>query len=241
MIVKIKGLIKKNTEIFALSILVLITIISTNYYNYNKNRIIGEYRDLINNVYFKKTTLTLFENLEPKFKKINHRILSGETFDNILKDYQVSIPEISNIKKILSTKVNINKLKTNQKIQFTIDQKNNLVKDFIFQISNTEKIYLTRDIKTDKFNERILITNLKKKVIYSENIILESLYKSAVKEKIPANIIIEFARIYGFQVDFQRDIRKKDSFQIMYEVFVDDNKKKIFISHSIPKPPTHLH
>ena len=227
MIVKIKGLIKKNTEIFALSILVLITIISTNYYNYNKNRIIDEYRDLINNVYFKKTTLTLFENLEPKFKKINHRILSGETFDNILKDYQVSIPEISNIKKILSTKVNINKLKTNQKIQFTIDQKNNLVKDFIFQISNTEKIYLTRDIKTDKFNERILITNLKKKVIYSENIILESLYKSAVKEKIPANIIIEFARIYGFQVDFQRDIRKKDSFQIMYEVFVDDNKKII--------------
>ncbi len=227
MIVKIKGLIKKNTEIFALSILVLITIISTNYYNYNKNRIIGEYRDLINNVYFKKTTLTLFENLEPKFKKINHRILSGETFDNILKDYQVSIPEISNIKKILSTKVNINKLKTNQKIQFTIDQKNNLVKDFIFQISNTEKIYLTRDIKTDKFNERILITNLKKKVIYSENIILESLYKSAVKEKIPANIIIEFARIYGFQVDFQRDIKKKDSFQIMYEVFIDDNKKII--------------
>ena len=227
MIVKIKGLIKKNTEIFALSILVLITIISTNYYNYNKNRIIDEYRDLINNVYFKKTTLTLFENLEPKFKKINHRILSGETFDNILKDYQVSIPEISNIKKILSTKVNINKLKTNQKIQFTIDQKNNLVKDFVFQISNTEKIYLTRDIKTDKFNEKILITNLKKKVIYSENIILESLYKSAVKEKIPANIIIEFARIYGFQVDFQRDIRKKDSFQIMYEVFVDDNKKII--------------
>ncbi len=227
MTIKIRGLIKKNTEIFALSILVLITIISTNYYNYSKNRIIDEYRDLINNVYFKKTTLTLFDNLEPKFKKINHRILSGETFDNILKDYQVSIPEISGIKKILSTKVNINKLKTNQKIQFTIDQKNNLIKDFVFQISNTEKIYLTRDIKTDKFNERILITNLKKKVIYSENIILESLYKSAVKEKIPANIIIEFARIYGFQVDFQRDIKKKDSFQIMYEVFIDDNKKII--------------
>jgi murein DD-endopeptidase MepM/ murein hydrolase activator NlpD len=51
------------------------------------------------------------------------------------------------------------------------------------------------------------------------------LYKSASKQKIPANIIIEFARIYGFQVDFQRDIRKRDSFQIMYEVFTDDNKK----------------
>jgi murein DD-endopeptidase MepM/ murein hydrolase activator NlpD len=46
-------------------------------------------------------------------------------------------------------------------------------------------------------------------------------------EKIPANTIVEFARIYGFQVDFQRDIRKQDKFQIMYEVFVDENKKII--------------
>ena len=43
----------------------------------------------------------------------------------------------------------------------------------------------------------------------------------------PINTIIEFARIYGFEVDFQRDIRKRDSFQIMYEVFKDDNKKII--------------
>ena len=47
----------------------------------------------------------------------------------------------------------------------------------------------------------------------------ESLYKAAVNKKIPANTIIEFARIYGFQVDFQRDIRKEDKFQIMYEIF----------------------
>ncbi len=227
MFIKIKNLIKKNTEIFALSVLVIITIISTNYYNYNKNKILSEYKDLLNNVYFKKTTLSLLENLEPKFKKISHRVSSGETFVNILKDYSVEISEIEDIKKILSTKININKLKTNQKIQFTIDQKKSSIKDFIFQISNTEKIYLTRDLATNKFNEKILITNLKKNIIYSENIILESLYRSAVKEKIPANIIIEFARIYGFQVDFQRDIRKKDSFQIMYEVYVDDNNKII--------------
>ena len=63
--------------------------------------------------------------------------------------------------------------------------------------------------------------------MYQENIILQSLYKSAIDKKIPANTIIEFARIYGFQVDFQRDIRKKDRFQIMYEIFVDENQKII--------------
>jgi alanyl-tRNA synthetase len=60
---------------------------------------------------------------------------------------------------------------------------------------------------------------LDKKVIFKENTILQSLYKAATDQNIPPNTIIEFARIYGFQVDFQRDIRKDDKFQIMYEVF----------------------
>ena len=102
-----------------------------------------------------------------------------------------------------------------------------MIKEFIFRISNTEKIYLKKNTETDKFNQEIVLTKLKKNIVYKENIILSSLYNSASSEKIPANIIIEFARIYGFQVDFQRDIRKKDSFQIMYEVYFDDKKKVI--------------
>ena len=37
-----------------------------------------------------------------------------------------------------------------------------------------------------------------------------------------AEVIVEFARIFGFEVDFQRDIRKNDEFQIFYERFEDD-------------------
>ena len=70
-----------------------------------------------------------------------------------------------------------------------------------------------------------IITNLNKKIIFKEGKILQSLYKTAIDLNIQPNIIIEFARIYGFQVDFQRDIRKNDIFQIMYEVFEDDNGK----------------
>ena len=52
--------------------------------------------------------------------------------------------------------------------------------------------------------------------------IFRSLYKSAIDLKIQPNIIVEFARLYGFQVDFQRDIWKNDSFQIIYEEFKYD-------------------
>ena len=222
---KIQKRIKKNTEIFALALLIFITIASTTYYNYSKNKIFNNYKNTINNIYLKKTINHVFDNLEPRFKKIYHNISQGETFNNILENYSVNEKEINKIKEKLSKKINLNKLKTEQKIEFTLDQSKNEIKEFIIQITNTEKIYLTRNLKTDKFDQKKLITKLNKKLIYTENIILQSLYRSASDKKIPANIIIEFARIYGFQVDFQRDIQKRDRFQIMYEIYTDDNKK----------------
>ncbi len=227
MLIKIKSLVKRNTEIFALILLVIITVISTNYYNYNKKKILNEYKNLINNIYVKKSIDNLFNNLEPKFKKIVHQVSPGETLATILRLYNTSDKDINEIQNKLSKKFKLKKLKTGQKVQFTVDQEKKLIKEFILQISNTEKIALQRDDKTEKFNQKILITQLDKKIVYKENIILGSLYRAATKEKIPANIIIEFARIYGFQVDFQRDIRKKDSFQMMYEIFVNDKQKVI--------------
>ena len=84
MLNKFKSKLKKNTEIVALSALVLITIISTTYYNFNKNKIYNNYKDTVHNIYLKKTIDNFFNNLEPKFKKINHIISTGETFNNIL-------------------------------------------------------------------------------------------------------------------------------------------------------------
>ena len=227
MVKKIKIKIKKNLEIFSLILALLITVTFTSYYNYNKKIIINSYGDLLDNIYFKKSINHIFDNLEPRFKKVEHSVDVGETFDKILEQYSVNKFEIQQIKNELSKKININKLKLNQKFHFTVDQTSYLVKEFIFQVSKTEKIYLTRNNFDDKFNQKIVVTKLNKKIIYDENIILESLYRSAIEEKIPANIIIEFARIYGFQVDFQRDIRKKDGFQIMYEVFLDDKNNII--------------
>ena len=224
---KLKSKIKKHTEIVALTALILITIVSTSYYNQSKKKIYKNYKNTINNVYLKKTITHFFNSLEPKFKKVTHTINVGETFNSILEDYSIDKKEINEIRKTLTKEIDLNKLKKGQKIIFTIDQSNNYIKDFILQTSNVKKIYLTRDTSDKGFSQKILVTKLNKNIIYKEDAILQSLYKSAMNQKIPANTIIEFARIYGFQVDFQRDIRKNDNFQIMYEVFVDDNKKII--------------
>ena len=225
MIKILKYRIKKNIEIFFLILLIIITASSTSYFNYKKSNKQKTYNNFFDNVYFKKTLNEIINNLEPKYKKIKHKIKSGETFDKILQSYSIEKEEITKIKNSLHSKINLNRLNTKQIIEFNLDKTNNKIVEFVFQISNTQKINLTRNIENDTFNEKIVSIKLNKKVIYKEDIILQSLYKSAENQKIPANIIIEFAGIYGFQIDFQRDIRKKDKFQILYELYFNEKNE----------------
>ena len=223
---KIIKLIKKNIEIAFLFLLFFITIISTTLFNNNKKLINENYKNVINNIYFQKSVEQIFNTLTPRYKNIDHQISNGETFDKILNSYSISSDEILEIKKNLNSDYNLNNLKTNLNIKFTIDRSNNKkITSFLFPVSRTEKIQLIRDSASNLFDKTKIITNLKKKIIYREGKIIQSLYKTAIDLKVQPNVIIEFARIYGFQVDFQRDIRKNDNFQIMYEVFEDANGK----------------
>ena len=223
---KIIKIIKKNIEITFLFFLLLITISSTSIYNEKKVLIDENYKNLINNIYFQKSINQIFDNLVPRYKNIDHKISSGETFDKILNNYSIPNEEINQIKKKLNLDYDINNLTPNLEIKITIDQSNNKkITSFLFPVSRTEKIQLTRNLDNNLFEKKIIITNLNKKIVFKEGKITQSLYKTAIDLKVQPNVIIEFARIYGFQVDFQRDIRKNDNFQIMYEVFEDDDGK----------------
>ena len=138
---KIYSKIKKNNSLILLIGLILLTVISTQFYNINKREINSNYLNLINNLYFQKNLKHILNNLEPRFQTIEHKITKGETFDKILNKYEIPEDEIVKIKKGLSKNNKINNLKTDQKIIFTLDklEKTKITK-FLFPISRTEKI-----------------------------------------------------------------------------------------------------
>ena len=82
-------------------------------------------------------------------------------------------------------------------------------------------------MKENKLISKKIITKLYKRKILAENIIKNNLYSSAIEAKINPDTIIEFARIFGFEIDFQRDIRKNDYFKIVYEKYFDEYGKFI--------------
>ena len=223
---KILSNFKRNFDIFFLLIIILAAGVSIQIYNSYKNQKKENFSNILNNIYFKKTLTYMFDNFDSRYLTIEHKVSSGESLNVILEKYEIPKLEIKKIKKELSKKKNLNNLKINQLIKFTIDKSNQKkIINFFFPISRTKKIQLVRNLKNDNFEAKEITKNLNKKIIFKEGKISQSLYRSAIKSNILPNIIVEFARIYGFQVDFQRDIRKNDSYQIIYEIFQDEDGK----------------
>tara|TARA_B100000287_G_scaffold432991_1_gene493613 strand:+ start:153 stop:1454 length:1302 start_codon:yes stop_codon:yes gene_type:complete len=217
--------ISKNLEFFFVLILILISIAITLIYNSSKSYSEKQYVNLIDNLYFQKTVKDIFNNLSPKYHNIEHQVLKNETLNSVLKSYDLPDNEIEFLIKYFKLKNIKNTLRVNQKLNFTVNKATNKISKFIIPTSKTKKILFERNFEKDEYKVKEVVTNLKKKIIFKEGKIVQSLYKSATNNKIPPNIIIEFARIYGFQIDFQRDIRRNDTYQIFYEIYEDDNKK----------------
>ncbi len=217
--------ISKNQGIFYILLLIITSIFITQIFQLSKNQSNKEYVKLLNNIYFKKTIENLFQDFQPKYKSFEHRVEYNETINSILKKYNIPSNEINLINKKINKDKEVKSLKVNDLVKFKVDNTDKKVVEFIIPISKTKKVKLIRDLAKNSFERTDIVTNLQRKIVFREAKIKQSLYRSATKQKIPPNVIIEFARIYGFQVDFQRDIRKNDSFQIIYEVFVDENKK----------------
>ncbi len=224
--IKLDKLILNHIHILALILLILISIFSTNYYSSYKKNQIAALENIIENIYLKKTTDLFINSLKPRFETINYIIETGDTFEKILNEINVPKNEKIKILKKISKFKFVNKLYKNQKISFKVDRKNPIkILGFSVQTSKTKTINFYRNTAIDDFEYKEIEKNLKQIIVFKEAEITNSLYASAIDIGIQPNVIIDFARIYGFQVDFQRDIWKDDSFQLVYETFLDGNGK----------------
>ena len=223
---KIVGFFRKNIEIFLLIFLLIISVFITQFYNSNVKKIQNDYLEVLRNSYFKKSVNYFFSNLKPKFEDIEYKIKPGDSLLKILNNFSINDQEIKKVTEIFN-KNNINKIRQNQVINLTLVNtgKDKEILNILIPLSSTKKLEIYKNTKNNSFAKREIVTNLKKIIVLKEGTIKSSLYKSATKEDISPNIIVEFARLYGFQIDFQRDIRKNDSFQIVYEIYVDENGK----------------
>ena len=224
--IKINKFIRNKSYQFLLAIIVGITIVLLNFFLAEKSKQKQSILNSLDNIYLNKSINLLLDNLNPRFKIVELEVIEGDTFEKILNKINIS----SNEKKIIINKLSkfkfINNLHRGQSIYFKIDNKKPIkVIEISVELSKTKNLIFSRIDKSGKFDYQEIEKNLNAVITYKEADIDNSLYSSAIDVGISPNIIIEFARLYGFQIDFQRDIWKNDSFQIIYETFLDSNNQ----------------
>ena len=138
---KVISFIKKNTEIFLLIILLMISTVILQFYNFQNEKTDKEYLKVLRNTYFKKTLNHVFFNLSPKYEEIDHTVLGGQSLEKILRDLSVGDSEIKKIFSVIKKK-DFNKIRANQTINIVLDnsdKKNKKILSLLIPISKTKK------------------------------------------------------------------------------------------------------
>ena len=148
-------------------------------------------------------------------------IENGQTFGELIKIYDIPDAEKYTISQLLNNKIDLTRLNIGTEIRITYLRKADFVE--IKKISILDKknnqIQIIKNNGEYEIESASILTFTKN--ILKEVTINESLYRSAINSDIPPNIIMQFVNLYGFDVDFQREIRNGNKIKIYYEVFLD--------------------
>ena len=157
------------------------------------------------------------------YMEFNYKIENNDSIGKILKKFKVSNNETQMIINGLKKRnlINIYAGRELNIVLKKLENGNSSIISVSYPINNTLSVKIRKNKSGFEIKENFL--KLKKNEVVVKNIINTSLYSAALESGIEPNIIIEFARIYGFEIDFQRDIRKGDTFEIYYEKFLDDD------------------
>ena len=199
--------------------------ISINLVNEKNKENTNNFKEITETNEFLDLTSFLMSKINSPYKEINYVIKNKDSIEKILKKFNVNDKDIKNISVSLKQK-KLDNIYSGRKLSLVIKQLqdgSNTLVNFVYPISNTSSVEIRRSQNTFLVKEKIL--QLNKKEVVVKNVIKNNLYSSAMEVGIEPNIVVEFARIFGFEVDFQRDIRKGDWFEILYEKFEDDNYK----------------
>ena len=177
-----------------------------------------EFNKEINNLY----SFFVNKNSNLQNKKII-KIKSGDSLQRILLKEGIPQSEINKIYSQIIKKFDLKKIQQGQDLKVILNKNNNQISisRLSFQLDSLSTVHLYSS--QNDYAVKIIKKNLEKVNFLAQGVIQNSLYGSASKVGVDPEIIIEFARIFGFEIDFQRDIRANDEFKIFYERYEDDD------------------
>ena len=148
-----------------------------------------------------------------------HEVMDGENLSIIFEEFKVPLNTAYRIFRLDKNNL-LSKIKPGDEMKFTYLGKDITGIEIIKDSINSILIEITDKISIKKISKDVeLIQSFKSGVIKT------SFYEAALEAKIPDSIIMDFAYIFGWDIDFIFDIREGDSFNVIYETPYSEGEK----------------
>lgn len=168
----------------------------------------------------KTETLVIPDDLLSSSRIITVR--PGDNFSLVASKANLSSTDIFEIINASGDSKKLLQLYPEQKVIFDFDKYDQFLK-LTFQPSLTETLIVSKT--SEGFESSFEIKELATQLNYAQGVIEDSLFLAANKAGLNDNITMELADILGWDIDFALDIRTGDSFSLLYEEKLLDNKK----------------
>jgi len=212
---------KPSLVFLIIPILIIFIFISKSFDQYSEN---GESKDqeLENNLITVKDFL--FNQFNSGATKVELKARNGDSIQRILYDQKISSTEVNNVLNALRREYNVGPLRNDQKVYLIVkkEKNGNFVSRLTVNIDNITSIHVFLN-KDNVYETKRVTKILTKKNHFIETTIDRGIYRTAKQSGIENSIVAQFARLYGFEVDFQRDLKKNDKIKIFYERYLDDD------------------
>ena len=212
---------KPSLVFLIIPVLIIFIFISKSFDQYSEN---GESKDqeLENNLITVKDFL--FNQFNSGATKVEHKVRNGDSIQRILYDQKISPSEVNNVLNALRREYNFGALRNDQKVYLIVkrEKNGNFVSRLTVNIDNITSVHVFLN-KDNVYETKRVTKILTKKNHLIETTIDRGIYRTAKQSGIENSIVAQFARLYGFEVDFQRDLKKNDKIKIFYERYLDDD------------------
>ena len=148
-----------------------------------------------------------------------HEVEDGENLSIIFENFGVPLNTAYKIFRLDSKKI-VTNIKPGEKMRFEYSGENLTSIEIIKDRINSILISLNPEIVFKNITKSIELVES-----YKGGIIQSSFYEAALDADIPEAIIMDFAYIYGWDVDFVFDIREGDEFHVIYETPYSEGEK----------------
>jgi murein DD-endopeptidase MepM/ murein hydrolase activator NlpD len=157
----------------------------------------------------------------PNLKWKTLSVQKGDTLFKIFSRLKIDPKQLHQLLKLGKPTATLNLISPGDELKFLIvDGKLN---ELIYEVNDHKSLHITRN--DNGFKARTLDKSLNKRIAHATAVIDSNLFMAAQKAGIPGSLTMELAKIFNFDIDFMLDVKKGDSFSIIYEEYYADGEK----------------